>query len=576
MSNYSMKCENIRSPSKYHEFRNVTWNTNPKQIQNRYDTIQKNYDTIINLLSESNYVDIHDLFFGYKIDNKTAKENLTRNLIYYCIDNNDIKMMSKLFRNNFFDNSDAISSLIFRIVDETKFDMFKYVIDTVKPYSTLNEKNMSGLAEIIATKIKKNPIIFYEIIMQYGYKFDDNIIKLMMFHNNIVALQYAINNGYDIQTVFDNEGNTIHFNNDMLKFLYNTINISKYSKNIYEMMFNTNDLDSIIFLVDNFPELDLKDGLNKACANSNIEIMKYFLGKGLNIEDIVLGNYNLKYKTIKFLIDCGYPTDKIDLNNVLLRVFVFDNIEKVYYLHDNGANISCIINEKLTNPKNFFVLAEIYNSPIEQVIMKGKIEHIKFLIDNYYDIIKPKLNNMFVIACANGKIDIAKYLLEFDIEIHIKALISACFFGHLNIVKMLLELGQSFDDVDENLFDVVIWGNSKPEISKCYDRLIDDDIFKNDVYEYGKDHYAIIQILMEYKISVGKCDFIEKINENMCKIDFYKYIVMNVEEPNGIFGGKTLLESATYLGNVEVINMLLECGVNFIRETVRDFNIDCL
>ncbi len=82
MSNYSMKCENIRSPSKYHEFRNVTWNTNPKQIQNRYDTIQKNYDTIINLLSESNYVDIHDLFFGYKIDNKTAKENLTRNLIY--------------------------------------------------------------------------------------------------------------------------------------------------------------------------------------------------------------------------------------------------------------------------------------------------------------------------------------------------------------------------------------------------------------------------------------------------------------------------------------------------------------
>jgi hypothetical protein len=556
-----------RIPNTYTSYNGCGWSV--EKLKENYSFITNNYNEIISLLIDNEYGKIFNLLgFGPTIANDMAKPNLSRTLINYCVEETDMKMFNVLMDSVFFGNDKTvIHMLLCKVARHDNSEMFKIIIDDdmILPF-------LDSLIDIIMV-YPKNPTKFIIMIVNKGVKFSDADIQKIINSNTPETLQYIIDIGYDVQRCFDNMTD-IYLTLPSLKILHNNINISKQTNKIYLTQVYDEYVNELIFLLDNFPDLDLIKGFNKACLNDQIEVMKLFLGKGLSIHDIEQ-NENLKYidfKTAKFLIDCGYPIQSLNLNMVLLKVFNGSkDITELYYLVDNRADITVVIDDKQnllnTESENQDELLMV-KSNIENVIYNGLIDRIKFLIDNYYDLMQQKISDMFVIACANGKVDIAKYLLGYDVQMNNKSLVASCFFGHYEIVLMLLELGMNFEDVNENLFDVVIFGMNCINIgSDIYDRLVDgDDIFQNDLYEWGKEHYKIIQLLMKHNLSVGKCNFLSKIwGHDLCNVEFYKYIMMNVEDVNEKFGGMTLLESSIRCRNEEVTEMLLKYGMSLMN-----------
>lgn len=516
-----------------------------------YTNIIKNYDAIIKFLHEKDYLQIYILIGDVLClhSNHNARMLITQILTSFCIDKNDLNMLKILLTTKFFDKANE-QVIMNKIIKEQRFDIFKFVIDNNGFDDIFN-------IAIIINNIK-NPKYYFDVLVNKGYKFDDMDIRQMLCRNNTKAIQYLINIDYDIQQYYD-DFSLPEFEFDMLILLHNNINITKYLNDIYANLCRDKHLNALIYLVDNFPELDLKYGLQRACENNAIQIIKYFLGKGLDIHDITL-NSDISLDTIKFIIDVGYWMDETNLDKCLVGAFLrSDNIEDVYYFTNRGANVKAITEFNVS-------IVPSHLNLLEHAITMGKYNHIKFLIDNHYDLLQSHINKMFVIACANGKVDIAKYLLEFDIEMNVKSLVMACFFGHYEIVMMLLELGLDFCDVDENLFDVVITGYARRNAySELYEKFVsEDDIFKNDTFKYGDGSNKIIELLMKYNVSVGNCEFVPKIHYNFITVDFFKYIVERIDDPNQKFNGTTLF-GLSYGYNKAVSDML-----------INDYGVECI
>jgi hypothetical protein len=129
-----------------------------------------------------------------------------------------------------------------------------------------------------------------------------------------------------------------------------------------------------------------------------------------------------------------------------------------------------------------------------------------------------------------------------------------------------LELGLDFCDVDENLFDVVITGYTwRNRHSKLYEKIVsEDDIFKNDIFKYGDGSIKIIELLMKYNVSVGNCEFVLKINSHFVTVEFFKYIVERIDDPNKKFNGMTLLGLSDGYDKAVSDMLINDYGVDFI------------
>lgn len=543
MSNIKTK----RCPSKY---QNYSYTGPHDAVPPDYSNITKNYDAIINLLKDENYEEVcNSIFDGISIN------HLMRSLQNYCVDKNDVNMLSIITSNKTL-NDEALENIIVNSSERNHFDIFKFCIENV-----VTEKFMKKSINFIVSSImahRQNAFTYLKVIINSGYKFTDRNVMSILYRNNIEAIQYLIDNDYDIQKNYNNVA-SFSYTVDVLKLLQNNnIDITTKLDNIPDDLLWGDKLDTLIWIVDNFPDLDLKYGLNRACRNNNIKIIKYFLNKGFDINDITITNSNLRFETIKFLIDCGYPSDSLNLNLALTTVFIdYLKLDKVCYLLGHGANIEHIINN-YNHPQfwsgNFSI--------IEYIIMQGKLTYIKFLIENYYDLIQ--INDMFLIACANGRIDIAKYLLGFNVDVNMESVMVACFFGHLDIVLMLLGYGLCFEDYDDDLFEYVIVGEyDRIKMMDIYDKIINNGAFINDIYNYGNDYCKIIDVLIKYNVPVRECNYLSSIKSSLCGTDFYRYIVECGHDVNKKFDGMTLLESGIKCNNVDVVEMLLQMGACF-------------
>lgn len=530
------------------------------EIPTRYYLIDQNYDEIIGLLHDENYDMIYKLI-GRNPENivgtNMSKGNSLNLLLQYCMYKTDTNILKVMHMNNLFD--EHLMKMFMSMGPITKnYDIYKFCMDNIMTYEFV-EKYMDTLVSHIRGYTKEK-FKFLKVIIDRGHKFNIQSMKSIIMSYNIESLQYLIENDYDVQGCYNDMGNyVLLFDYDILKFLDTNIDITKYIINIYYSLINSSNIKALTYLVDNFPELNLKNGLNLSCVYNKIESIKYFLNKGCDITDILIDNTTyIKFPTLKFLIDCGYPTKSLNLDRQLSRVFIDDShLDNVYYLIQNGASIEAFINDVGAPTQNNFEV-----SSLETIIMKGKYNHVKFLVENYYDYIQQKLNNMFIIACANGRVDIAKYLLNFDAEMNVKSLMVACYNGHYEIVLMLLDLGLDFGDVDENLFDIVIDRFMINQPSKIHPRIINRDIFKNNNFYYGDDKKKIIELLMKYNVPVGNCEFVPKISYQYCTIDFFRYIVERIDDPNKEFDGMTLLDMSIMLNNKDVSDMLInEYGV---------------
>jgi hypothetical protein len=253
----------------------------------------------------------------------------------------------------------------------------------------------------------------------------------------------------------------------------------------------------------------------------------YLIRKGADVQTIYgLNLRNTHLDVIKILVQNGYKFTNEILEYQLIRCFVNDNhLDNVHYFIGLGAEIQWMFDyenakyESYLSNKSIILYNKQYNklkSPLEYIVSMGKMNHAKFLVDNYYNLIGPEINRLLIIAAANGQCEMALYFYDLNKSIGNSLnqtlgnrkeqtleqylLTVACFFGHVNMFNLLLTW--EIDLYATPLFMTVIDGSSKKgKRSQIYDILTKgNNIFRNDVYHYGDEHMAIMKLLIKHNV----------------------------------------------------------------------------
>jgi len=630
-SNIDRYPSRYRDPQKYADIGDINFfldGSADNYIEN-YSIVTKHREEIIDMLNNDNYNDISKLIehmssMMYEIpdyldndpspNNKAIKRNVFDVLVKYCYFNNDIELLKILIsKSDDYSDSAFLSPLQFDIksYDYENQEIFRVFIENVN----YNEENIRTIIENIIV-FDNNTIIFLDIMAECGYHIDDYHIKLSILRNKIKVVQYAITNNFNVQYVVDN----LFYNSlpdkesGKLKGLYccdiqilkclldNNINLSNNLNDIFFNCAYIGNLDAVMFLAEMFPDIDIKSAFVNACLKNHMDLMIYLLKLGADINSINSNVFNdTNFSTFKFLIESGYQPSQFALDLHLLKCFVNDhNLDNVHYLIKNGSSMERLINNDAPKSyKNYHMVKRdmvfrcnwnMVRSPLELVVTANKITHLKFLIDNYFDLIKPHLNRLFIIACANGRTSLAEYLLDFGTELNYEAIESACFFGHLEIVILLLKRGMTFDQCKKNIIDMTIYGKLccmyetnfmafyDNILSDMYDRLIkNSDTFRNDIYHYGNDYVDILKLLISYDVKQS-CNHIPnlgKLPSEFYDIDIFRYFISDNNSDNDFIDTKciiidpsffeqkeerTLLESSIVYEKLDIIEFLLQKG----------------
>ena len=378
-----------------------------------------------------------------------------------------------------------------------------------------------------------NPIPFLNILIENNIKITPDFVWRAFTKNNTIFISYLISIGHYIAEDFNVHASRLKYQPKdeailsvlMLKMLMdNNIYISSENlNNLIRAAIRNNNLEVIEFLVESFPDYNINRCLEYCCYERNHELLVYFLKRGANIHSMKIDPNclsEISINIVKILIDHDYPIAKKILNYILTTYFKNDiHLENVKYLLANGAQIQYVFDIE-ERGKNRDAAMHTYDgdyiySLLELIITKGEFIKIKFLAENYLNLLKPELNRLFVLACANGRNDIATYLYDLGAELNDKALICAFYFGHLETIIMLLKLGMVLNThpvaIKDDLFVLAYVGYVYKSIySKLYDGLIDstpnntpnkNTIFRNDIYNYGvSTHLDIIKLLISHNI----------------------------------------------------------------------------
>jgi hypothetical protein len=587
MNNIPNMLSNRRYPHAYWSFKNFDWTKNFLDFNNFYETIfydnftniEAQYDKIIKMFIEEDYQMILELMDKDKIllmRCGTLKESVALVLFVYCIFNNDINLLDIIMQKNLCMETSYHNMFITTyVIKKNNYNMFKILLDNIQ----FSDKIISDFINYIIKEIHDD-LTFINIILDRGHKIHENNIKNAIIFNNTTIIQYLFDSNYDVQSAFDSLFNSTtcvmlsEIKLDTIKIFHNNINITNYVENIFCKVISEGNLEAVMYLIDNFPELDINHGITFSCEFNKVNILKYLLelGGDINcIEEVYILNSNIEI--IKFLIEYNYHVSQNILDNLLLLCFVKDqHLDNINYLISHGVNVENIIQIKEQSNIEFLSVCvmqgkyEQFPSLLETVISLNKLDIIKLLTENYLHLIQPQINDLFIISIANGHLEITKYLLNFNVEFDDKTLLFAAFFGHLDMVNYLLELGMNFDKLEENLFEVVITGyyfSNKP--SDVYDNLIKNTCFKNDVYNWGKKHYEIIQLLIKYSVPIINEDFLVITKQEFYTVEFFKYIIPNISNVNAKYKDTdivTLLESSIIFFAFDVTKLLLEYGAN--------------
>jgi ankyrin repeat protein len=546
------------------------------------EIVTTNYEKIKKLFDELNYTEISSLLYGSKQDNTIILYELTK----YCVLNSDIEFLLVIVKKN-ESYSDYLSYIPLIIFLKDDYEQIYKIVDYLK--DILPDTNYEEFIDDILYEIidHEDAIKYLDMIVSMGHKIDEDLIARIFEYNNITLAKYLIENNYDIPAALNYNFETtmyLCFDIPMLKLImeYN-IDISGVLETVFYNSIYRKNLDVLIMIVENYPQCNINGGFIQACCHNNIDAMKYLLKVGASINsltDNVL--YNASIDTINFLIQIGYYPGKTVLNNKLLKpISICAPIDNLLFFINHGAD-----------PQHIFNIDTIYNgykgtvgkvgtmqinsyylnipSPLEYIVSVGNMEYIKYFTENHYNLCEPELNRLFVIACANGRCDIAKYLLGFDngtMLSNIKCLIMACFCGHMDIVLLLLQWGQRFEDIEMELFTVVKDGYFNICGDETYLTIIDNDpTFRNDVYAYGNDHLEILKLLIKHYIPIPNFTHFDLNNTIFFDIDIIKYFIergmdINIKYKYYIgFEEKecNLLETSILRHNINITEYLLK------------------
>jgi ankyrin repeat protein len=589
-------------------------------IKNNRDAIMKSfmeesYSEIINFLPETRpyltYIDgklsgkvtiAQQQLYDFVSDNLFTKDTngkitmkttifINYKLFAYCLHYNDIDFMKEIIIKT--NGYDLLKRIIYYGVlwVSIKYDYEELTILIVN--SIKLHKNV--IYEYFELFIRYNKPNLFKLFLEKGFTVPKDILDtiISLFCTDIVELLIAYDYKDNIQRLIDNhKGNYAHDKGSqsvkMFKLLYkNGINFSHKINDILIYASEQGVVDLIEYCIAMDTNCDINDAFKASCQNNNIGAMICLLqfGADLNIledEDLMSSTLDI----IKLLIQHDYKLSYDVMLDILSRAFIYgDNVSDIEYLIANGSDINYIFErERMLNEKYrvFSYHEDEYsdlNSHLEFIVGRNKMSYVKFLADKYFNQLSPELNRLYVISSANGQLEMMQYLLALGAEIFAfdnMAFIVACYFGHLNCVEFLLSQGIHVENININLFSVIVLGHT--EISSTaimYNEIVKDHtIFKDDLYNYGYKHYDILKLLIKHNIPIPLNNIFTMNSKNMIDDDIVLYLIDNgfdlnkktlVANVNSILTCNnyiTLLELAVANNKISIVKILLKYGAD--------------
>lgn len=497
---------------------------NPYEHEGIDNIIISNYDTVIELLKAKDYNQMILLLYGSHSGTMPLYQKV---LLSYGIRHNDEYLLTQTLTN--FNKSQNMN-----VNDVFKYNylpQFLNILDNIdnNPYKFKHFKDYI-----------KDDLNILKLLLEHGYKICGYYVYITIMHNYTNALQYVFSVGYNVQKVFDRyliSSMTL----ETLKILvFNGICFKNKTGQIYNSFIRDNKLDCVKFLMSIEPCENLDACLNMCCQWSRYDILKYFISVGADIHTISCFNLiGASMEIIKFLVACGYQIKKHTMNQLLIYNFLSGCcVNDIIYLVDNGGDINCIF--------------EI-NDFAQKLVKLKNLDSLKYLITNYYDLIESKLKDVLWMACAENKCEVVKYLYDL-IDLDCELLIIGCWFGHYDVVKLLVNYGLQFCD-DEDFFAIVHEGIYRN--TKIYDKLQKCQLF-NRLYacNFGIGQSDILKLLMNHNVPVTNFDKIfGTYSEHFFEIDIIKYCV-----ENGMDIHMVKMETSIYYKKYDLIRWLLDCG----------------
>lgn len=308
----------------------------------------------------------------------------------------------------------------------------------------INYKNNSDKSLLFYVVNKQDIILLQKIIKFYVFN-NDLILKLITVHRNKHEHGFST---HQLNTIIETEKQKLIFSDEMYYSALQHKNL-----NILKLLFKYDSQESL-------QKIQYHSNiLYKACSyQNNYEIVHYLIDQGVDVNEKVKDtHYTPLMKTAqegfvsyaKLLIDHGADVNAQNVKGFTPLMFAAENNKEdvVKQLVESGADVN------LLNFKNC--------SALMYACQEGYFKIAKYLIEKGADINAKDYQNFNVLMSAvqSENKELIEYILNSkNLKLNEKnnngwnALMLACFRGRLDIIKDLIDKGESMNEKDINGF----------------------------------------------------------------------------------------------------------------------------
>ncbi|PVZ99361.1 hypothetical protein BB558_004622, partial [Smittium angustum] len=455
-------------------------------------------------------------------------------------------------------------------------------IELLKLFYMSRLKGYTRFGYILSGFCERGNVKFVKFLVENGSNIDEDDgkpLKSAFENKHFDIVKYLVKMGADTSKFKDLE----HLLSDQSN---SSINDNPPQENNHTLQEASSNgyLDFVKNLVESGADIHENNGiaLKEACENGYLDIVKYLVEKGADIhadQDWALGMASKSghLDVVKYLVEKGANIQARE-NFALGIACIYRRLNIVKYLIENGADLQAenywnqIFKDKSKYRDIVNYLDErgsdLYYSRgfiLRVACLKGKLDIVKCLIENGADYHADN-DEAFRSASENGNFEIVKYLVQNGADIHAKddqALTSASSKGYLSIVKYLVENGANIHANNDN---ALRWASMnghleivKHLVEKGADICGDNDYALRWASLHG--HLEIVKHLVEKGSNVcanGDCALIFASQKG--HLEVVKYLVENGADIHA--NNNAALRSAIQKGYLEVVKCLLEDGTN--------------
>ncbi|XP_062594182.1 uncharacterized protein LOC134255675 [Saccostrea cucullata] len=522
-----------------------------------------------------------------------------------------------------------------------RLNMCKYLVNTY-PH-LLNIKDNNGENALHAAACGGNIVLFNFLLgkgLDIKTKTDDgkNVLYKCCMNGKLDMCKYLVNTYPQLLDVTDNSGgNVLHDaayggNIELFKLLlekgFDIETTRNDGQTVLHLSCMNGKLDMSNYLVNTYPHLlfvkdnNGENALHAAAWGSNIDLLKFLAGKGLNIKAkrydgktvLHLCCMNGTLDMCKYLVNTySHLLDvKDDKGENALHTAVYGgNIDLIKFLLEKGFNTEstrndgktllhlCCMNVKLdmcnflinTYPHLLNVKDNIGENALHDAAWGGNINLLKFILEKGLDIETKRNDGKTVLhlCCMNGKLDMCNFLVsKYPHLLEVKdnnggnALHAAALGGNIYLLKFLLVKGYDIKSIrtDGKTLLHLCCMNGNIDMSNflvnTYPHLLDvKDINGRNALHCAAwgGNIELFKLLLEKGFDIETKRNDGKTVLHLCcmkgKLDMCNYLVnsyphlLNVKDNNG----ENALHAAAWGGNIELLNFLLVRGFDIENET---------